>query len=71
MCGYDTAPLAVYVDVTSMQTSMELSLPYIEVILFCIAPCVVVAYYRDTMTRVMSLPIKTVMEYKAHDASLR
>ena len=23
------------------------------------------------MTRVMSLPIKTVMEYKAHDASLR
>ena len=25
---------------------------------------------RDTMTRVMSLPIKTVMEYKAHNMSL-
>ena len=27
--------------------------------------------YRDTMTQVMSLPIKTVMEYKAHNISLK
>jgi translation initiation factor 4E len=31
----------------------------------------ITARIRDTMTRVMSLPIKTIMEYKAHDASLR
>ncbi len=26
---------------------------------------------RDTMTRVMSLPLNTVIEYKAHNISLR
>ena len=31
----------------------------------------IVCINRDTMTRVMSLPIKTVMEYKAHNISLK
>jgi translation initiation factor 4E len=31
----------------------------------------ITARIRDTMTRVMSLPIKTVMEYKAHNISLK
>ena len=31
----------------------------------------IVCINRDTMTQVMSLPIKTVMEYKAHNISLK
>ncbi len=28
-------------------------------------------FHRDTMTRVMSLPINTVIEYKAHNLSIK
>ena len=41
----------------------------IEYYVFTVSHCAVL--YRDTMTRVMSLPIKTVMEYKAHNISLK